>query len=95
MEHVSIAEAKRDLSRVVNKVVFGREPVILTSRGRPKAVIISHEEFERLNKELPRRNIVKLGGIWAGTPDLTEEDFKKIRAEVWGSLGRLNRRRQR
>lgn len=33
------------------------------------------------------RKIVKLGGLWEGTPDLTPEDIAEARREVWGKLG--------
>lgn len=48
MEQVSISEVKKDLSGLVNRVAFGRERVILTSRGRPKAALISMEDLDRL-----------------------------------------------
>ncbi len=83
MEHVSIVEAKRELSRVVNKVAFGHEPIILTSRGRPKVVLLGHEDFLRLTGG-KTRNIVRLGGLWKGTPTITDRDLRKIRAELWG-----------
>jgi prevent-host-death family protein len=85
MEHLSTIEAKRKLSRVVNKVAFGHEPVILTSRGRPKAVLLSHEDFLRLTGG-KSRNIVRLGGLWKGTPPISERTLRTIRAEVWKRL---------
>jgi prevent-host-death family protein len=48
MERLSIAEVRRDLSKVVNEVAFGRKRIVLTSRGRPKAVLIGHDEFLRM-----------------------------------------------
>ena len=45
---VSISEASRNLSHLVNQASYGRECVMLTSRGRPKAVIIGMETFEML-----------------------------------------------
>lgn len=45
---VSISEASRNLSHWVNQASYGRECVMLTSRGRPKAVIIGMETFEML-----------------------------------------------
>jgi len=31
--------------------------------------------------------IVKLGGLWAGTPEITEEDIADARREMWGRFG--------
>lgn len=86
MERLSIAEVRRDLSKVVNEVAFGRKQIVLTSRGRPKAVLIGHDEFLRLVGGSQRH--VKLGGIWKGTPEVTEQDLKRLRAEMWGRLRR-------
>jgi prevent-host-death family protein len=48
---VSIGQVKRDLSDLVNRVAYGGERIILTSRGRPKAAIVSIEDYRRLEQE--------------------------------------------
>jgi len=45
---VGIAEIKRSISTLVNRVAFGQERVILTSRGRPKAALLSLEDLRKL-----------------------------------------------
>ena len=47
---VSIGQEKRDISELVNRVAFGRERIILTSRGKPKAVLVSVQDFETLEQ---------------------------------------------
>ena len=48
---VSIGQVKRDISELVNRVAFGKARIVLTSRGKPKAVIISVADYERLNRQ--------------------------------------------
>ncbi len=48
MSSISIADASRQLSQVINRASYGREVVILTSRGRPKAVLIGLEAFQQI-----------------------------------------------
>lgn len=48
---VSIGEVKRDISELVNRVAYGGERIVLTSRGKPKAVLVSIEDYERLQAE--------------------------------------------
>lgn len=48
MSSISIADASRQLSQVINRASYGREVVILTSRGRPKAVLIGLEAFQKI-----------------------------------------------
>jgi prevent-host-death family protein len=49
-EFISIGKVKRDISRLVNRVAFGAERIVLTSRGKPKAALISMEDYEKLQK---------------------------------------------
>lgn len=48
MSSVSIADASRQLSQLVNRAAYGREVVILTSRGQAKAVLMGIEPFRKL-----------------------------------------------
>ena len=48
MDTVGIAEIKRNISTIVNRVAFGRQRIILTSRGRPKAALVSIEDLQKL-----------------------------------------------
>jgi prevent-host-death family protein len=48
---VSIGRVKRDISDLVNRVAYGGERIVLTSRGKPKAAIVSIEDYERLERE--------------------------------------------
>jgi prevent-host-death family protein len=45
---VSIGQVKRDISELVNRVAYGGERIVLTSRGKPKAALVSLEDFKRL-----------------------------------------------
>ena len=51
METVSISQVKRDISELVTRVAHGGERIILTSRGRPKAVLVSLADLERLQSQ--------------------------------------------
>jgi prevent-host-death family protein len=48
---VSIGRVKRDISDLVNRVAYGGERIVLTSRGKPKAAIVSLDDYERLEQE--------------------------------------------
>ncbi|MBI3980335.1 MAG: type II toxin-antitoxin system Phd/YefM family antitoxin [Chloroflexi bacterium] len=50
VRHASIAEARADLSALVNRVAHGRERIILTSRGRPKAALVGLEDLGALEE---------------------------------------------
>ncbi len=48
MSLVSISEASQNLSHWINQASYGRDCVIVTSRGRAKAALIGVEAFEAL-----------------------------------------------
>lgn len=48
--HVSIGTVKRDISELVNRVAYGGERILLTSRGRPKAAIVSLDDYRKLEE---------------------------------------------
>ena len=47
---VSIGHVKREISDLVNRVSYAGERIILTSRGKPKAALVSLEDYEHLLK---------------------------------------------
>lgn len=48
--HVPIGQIKKDISELINRVAYGGERVILTSRGKPKAAIVSLEDVHTLEE---------------------------------------------
>ena len=48
---VSIGEVKREFSELVNRVAYGGERIVLTSRGKPKAVLVNIEDYRRLQAQ--------------------------------------------
>ena len=48
MTTVTTAEARKKLAEIINKVAYGKEPVVLTRRGEEIAALISIEELELL-----------------------------------------------
>ena len=47
-DRVSIGQIKREISDLVNRVAYRGERIVLTSRGKPKAALVSLEDYERL-----------------------------------------------
>ena len=45
---VSMTQAKNELADVVNRAAYGGERIVLLSRGKPKAAIISFEDLQLL-----------------------------------------------
>lgn len=47
---ITTADARKNFADIVNKVAYGKEPVILTRRGQEIAALISIDELELLQK---------------------------------------------
>jgi prevent-host-death family protein len=48
---VSIGQVKRDISDLVNRVAYRGDRILLTSRGKPKAALVSMADYERLKRQ--------------------------------------------
>lgn len=51
--YASIGKAKNALSSLVNDVAHGHERIVLTSRGRPKAAVVSLDDLAALEEGPP------------------------------------------
>ena len=47
---VSITEARTKLNAIVDDVAKDGEPVVIANHGRPRAVVISWEQYQRLRQ---------------------------------------------
>jgi prevent-host-death family protein len=56
---VSIGQIKRDISELVNRVTYAGERIILTSRGKPKAALVSMQDYEQLLRSEGRSADIK------------------------------------
>jgi prevent-host-death family protein len=49
---VPVSDLRRNTSRLLQQADEGDEPVYITQHGRPKAVLLSYEAYERLMAHL-------------------------------------------
>lgn len=47
---ISLTELKQNLGEVVNRAAYGNERIILLSRGKPRAALISIQDLEKLEQ---------------------------------------------
>lgn len=76
MNTVSVSQLKNELSEHLNRVAYGGERIVVTSRDKPKAVVISYSDLELLEElEDARAARVALAAYHAG--DTVEWDQAK------------------
>ncbi len=42
----------------------------------------------QVEQPIPQERVVKMGGLWADTPEITEEDIAEARQEMWSNFGK-------
>ena len=47
---ITTAEARKNFADIVNKVAYGKEPIVLTRRGEKVAALVSIDELELLQQ---------------------------------------------
>ena len=50
MTLVSVSDAKISFSKLINRAAYGRERIVLTSHGQPKAALVSMDDLHRLEE---------------------------------------------
>lgn len=95
-EKVSIGRVKRDVSDLVNRVAYGGARIILTSRGKPKAALVSMDDLERLRRSeaaerRPLSQIDSLDGLVAAIRGLPPagDTFEPARGSLAEALATL------
>ena len=78
---ISTAEARKNFADIVNRVAYGKEPIVLTRRGKKIAALVSMDELELLQQIEDYIDIVEAKKALA-------EPGENISAkEAWKQLG--------
>ena len=82
---VPISDLRKGAAALLKKVRESRDPVVVTQRGRPAAVLLSVEEFERREQDLEILRLLAQGEkeIGAGVG----HDLEEVLADADELLG--------
>jgi len=77
---ISTADARKNFADIVNKVAYGKEPIVLTRRGQDIAALVSIDELELLQQIEERIDIedAKLALAESGENIPAEEVWKQM-----------------
>lgn len=78
---ITTAEARKNFADIVNKVAYGKEPIVLTRRGQEIAALVSMDELQLL------RQIEDHIDIKDAKKALAEPGENISAEEVWKQLG--------
>jgi antitoxin Phd len=82
MLETSIAEAKTQLTRLIHQAERG-ETVHITRRGKPVAVLLSEDEYDRLRRGQEQRNFWDLITEMRSDPGFEPVDWSKEEVDSW------------
>lgn len=81
---IPVTDLQRQAGQVLNSLSDSDEPVIVTQRGRPSAVLISAERYSRIEEDLERLDELELSEMVrrarearAAGETVSHEDVKK------------------
>ncbi len=81
-ETVSVAEGKRGFSRLIQQAIDKNEEIVVTKRGKPVAVILSYQEFQRSKKMEGYRKIAEARAEFAKSGIRSDEVFRESRGQL-------------
>lgn len=82
MAQTSIADAKTQLTRLIHQAEQG-EAVHITRRGKPVAVLLSEDEYERLRQGREQRNFWDLIAEMRADPAFEPVDWSQGEVDSW------------
>lgn len=82
MDSVSVSELKDTLSAVLNRAVYGRERIIIASRGKPKAAVIGLADLQWLEALEEAHDAAQLAQAIAAEADTRWYTAAEVEAEL-------------
>ncbi len=79
---VSIAEGKKGFSRLIHDTVEKRENTIVTRRGKPVAVIIPYDEYERNARREGYQNIMEAREAFLKAGIIADDVYRESRTQL-------------
>jgi prevent-host-death family protein len=79
---VSIAEGKRGFSRLVREAFEKKKEIIVTKRGKPLAVILPYDEYQKSRRLDGYRKILAVRDLFADTGIKAADVYSESRKQL-------------
>jgi prevent-host-death family protein len=79
---VNVAEGKKGFSRLIREATERNEEVVVTRRGKPVAVIVSYEGYQRSKKVEGHRKIAEARAAFLKAGIRADEVFSENRKQL-------------
>ena len=82
MTNVSVAEGKKNFSRLISSSLEKNEEIVVTRRGHPVAVIIPYEQYQSTRKMEGYKKIMAARSAFLKTSLKAENIFKESKKQL-------------
>ncbi len=79
---VTVAQGKKEFSRLIREATEKKENIIVTKRGKPMAVILSYEEYQHSRRIEAYQKILDVRGTFAKAGITATEAYRRSRKEL-------------
>ncbi len=79
---VSIAEGKRDLSRLIKAVNAKKQEIVLTNRGKPVAVLVPYDEYRRSRRAESYQRVMESRGLFVAAGVRADEVYRETKRQL-------------
>jgi prevent-host-death family protein len=79
---VSIAEGKRDLSRLIKAANAKKQDIVLTNRGKPVAVLVSYGEYRRSRRAESFQRVMEARNVFVAAGVRADEVYKETKSQL-------------
>lgn len=87
-------EARRRFGQLIEEAFYRRDHIIVERSGRPMAVIISIDDYERWQRLAKTRLFNMLEGVWQRTAKVPQEDLERDVEETLTAVRRESEARR-
>ena len=71
-EIISVVEAKKRFSEIINRSAYSDCRIIITKRNRPVAAVINMKDLQSLEQSNKRKGLMEVIGKWQGFDELQD-----------------------
>ena len=79
---VSIADGKRDLSRLIKAANAKKQDIVLTNRGKPVAVLVPYGEYRRSRRAESFQRVMEARNVFVAAGVRADEVYRETKNQL-------------
>ena len=79
---VSIADGKRDLSRLIKAANANKQDIVLTNRGKPVAVLVPYGEYRRSRRAESFQRVMEARSVFVAAGVRADVVYRETKSQL-------------